>query len=252
MQVKLPGQGRALALALVVGLGVAPTQPLMAQAFKTTVLAPAPAPVRVEGELVTSETAQLLTGLTAIERDMMLRMLFLQDGLTSTVGSHFTHPRQESWPLVKDALAAAGIADIEPLLVALEAETDAAAVTKAQNAVTAAVLTAQSALKPSDQDRIMAVLAGIRAAHDRFNPAGATEVIDVQDGWAGLMIERGKVDLLLKSTDPVIVQGAKDMGRALDDVILSLPDPAITAPISFDPTPVAALLARLEALAGAA
>lgn len=41
------------------------------------------------------------------------------------------------------------------------------------------------------------------------------------------------------------------MGMALDDVILSMPDPAITAPVEFDPAPIAALLARLEALAGA-
>jgi len=242
----------AVALSLVFGLG----QPAAAQAFKTEALVPlAPhpmGPILAEGEAAVSETARLLTGLTAIERDMMLGMLFLQDGLTSTVGSHFTHPRKESWPTIKDGLAAAGIADIEPLLVALEAETDAAAVTAASNNVTTALLTAQSALKPSDQDRIMAILAGVRAAHDRFNPAGPTEVVDFQDGWAGLIIERGKVDFLLKSADPVVAKAAQDMGRALDDVILSMPDPGVTAPVDFDPAPVSALLSQLEALAGSA
>ena len=98
----------------------------------------------------------------------------------------------------------------------------------------------------------MAILAGVRAAHDRFNPAGPTEVVDFQDGWAGLIIERGKVDFLLKSADPVVAKAAQDMGRALDDVILSMPDPGVTAPVDFDPAPVSALLSQLEALAGSA
>lgn len=239
-----------LPLTVALTASVALALPATAQAFRTEALT-APTATLVEGEAANAEIVLLLTGLAAIERDMMLGMLFLQDGLTSTVGSHFTHPRQETWPNIKDGLAAAGIADFEALLVTLEGATDKAAVTEAQKAVTVAVLTTESHLKPSDIDKVQAIVAGLRAAHDRFNAVGPTEVVDYQDGWAALLIERGKVDLLAHSADPVVAKAALDMGMAMDDVILSMPDPAVNAPVDFDPAPVAALLARIEALAGA-
>ena len=43
-----------------------------------------------------------------------------QDGLTHPEGSHFARPRATVWPEIRDGLAAAGIADIEPLLLTLE------------------------------------------------------------------------------------------------------------------------------------
>lgn len=206
--------------------------------------------LQVEGTVENAETVALLSGLAAIERDMMLGMLFLQDGLTSTVGSHFTHPRKETWPGIKDGLAAAGVADFEPLLVTLETETDKEAVTKAFLEVNSVVLEAQAVLQPTEKDRIMALIAGIDAANARFNTGGPTEVTDYQDGWAGLMIERGKVDLLMQSGDPAIAKAAADMALAMDEVILMMPDPAVTEPVAYDPAPVATLLGQLQGMAG--
>ncbi len=219
-----------------------------AQALRTEALVN-PTARPVEAEAPQTETVLLLTGLAAIERDMMLGMLFLQDGLVSTVGSHFTQPRLETWPGIKDGLASAGIADFEGLLITLEAETDKAAVIEAQKAVIVAVLQAESALRATDQDRILAIVAEVQGAHDRFSPTGTTDVVDFQDGWAGLIVARGKVDLLMKSADPAVAKAALDMALAMDEVILALPDPAVSAPVAFDPAPVAALLARVEALA---
>lgn len=239
--------GRALVISLVtVCLASAGSTQTMRSAFPV-----APIVTLAEGEVASADTVSLLVGLSAIERDMMLGMLFLQDGLTSTVGSHFTHPRQETWPNIKDGLAAAGIADFEPLLVTLETETDKAAVTAAYLAVNEAVLGAQAVLKASDTDKIAAIVTGVEAAYARFNPAGPTDVVDYQDGWAGLMIERGKLDLLMQSGDPALAKSATDMALAMDDVILMMPDPAITAPVEFDPAPVAALLEQIKAMGGA-
>lgn len=244
-------QGTMITRAVIVStLAVAMASATSAQVYRAEILT-TPTVIRVEGEATNADTVMLLTGLASIERDMMLGMLFLQDGLTSTVGSHFTHPRAETWPGIKDGLAAAGIADFEPLLATLETETDQAAVTAAYMQVNTAVLQAQSALQASEHDRVLAIVEGIRAAHDRFNAAGPTEIVNYQDGWAGLMIERGKVDLLMQSSDPAIAKSAGDMGMAMDNVILSMPDPAVKAPVEFDPAPIADLLAQLEALAGA-
>lgn len=250
MQVTLPGQGRTLALALIVGLGLVPSQPLMAQAFKTTVLAPAPAPVPVEGEAQNAETVLLLSALAKIESDLLLGMLFLADGLVNPDGSHFTHPRIETYPLIKDGLAAAGVADFEGLLQKVEGGGDQATVTAAYTEVVAALTQARSKLNPSTRDMVLSIVEEVRADLGEFNPTGPTEVNDFQDGWAMLVVARGHVDLLTRSDDPVVAKAALEMGQALDDVILSMPDPAVTAPVDFDPAPIAALLARLEALAG--
>jgi hypothetical protein len=241
-------RAKTAGIAIATVLTVALTSAATAQVYRAEILTN-PTVIRVEGEAPNAETVMLLTGLAAIERDMMLGMLFLQDGLTSTVGSHFTHPRKETWPGIKDGLAAAGIADFEALLTTLETETDQAAVTAAYMEVNSAVLQAQSALHATEHDLVLAIVEGVRAAHDRFNAAGPTEVVNYQDGWAGLMIERGKVDLLMQSTDPALAKAAGEMGMALDNVILSMPDPAINAPVEFDAAPIAALLAQLEALA---
>jgi len=234
--------------ALVLTVGFAGTA--SAQALRTENLS-APTEVLVEGEASNAETVFLLNGLGIIERDLMLGMLFLQDGLTSTVGSHFTHPRKETWPLIKDGLAAAGIADFEGLLVTLEGETDPVAINEAHVAVVAAVIMAESALNASEQDKILAIYEGVRTANDQFNTSGPTEAVKYQEGWASLMIVRGKIDILLKSPDPAVAKAAMEMGKALDDVILALPDPAVTAPVDFDPAPVAEILGRIEGLVGA-
>jgi len=75
-------------------------------------------------------------------------------------------------------------------------------------------------------------------------------VNNYQDAWAMLMVARGQVDLLMGNSDPAIAKAATDMGMALDDVILSMPDPNVAAPVEFDPAPINALKEKMEALAG--
>ncbi|MBL9053783.1 MAG: hypothetical protein JNN02_08635 [Tabrizicola sp.] len=64
------------------------------------------------------------------------------------------------------------------------------------------------------------------------------------------MVARGQVDLLMGGADPAIKAAATEMGLALDDVILSMPDPNVVAPVEFDPAPILTLKAKMEALAG--
>lgn len=221
-----------------------------AQVYRAEILH-TPTVIRVEGEAQSADTVMLLASLGKIESDLQLGMLFLVDGLVNPDGSHFTHPRIETYPMIKDQLIAAGVADFEGLLEKLEGGGDSATVTAAYTDVVTALAKARSTLNPSTKDMVLSIVEQARAVVDEINPAGPTEVNNFQDGWAMLMVARGQVDLLLGDADPAIVQAATDMGTAMDDVILSMPDPAVTAPVEFDPAPIAALLAELEGLAGA-
>ncbi len=65
-----------------------------------------------------------------------------------------------------------------------------------------------------------------------------------------LMVARVQIDLLLGDSDPNVAGGAAEMGMAMDDVILSMPDPNVAAPVGFDPAPILTLKAKMEELAG--
>ena len=65
-----------------------------------------------------------------------------------------------------------------------------------------------------------------------------------------LMVARMQVDQLLGDSDPNVAAGAAEMGIAMDDVILSMPDPNVTAPVEFDAGPILAIKAGMETLAG--
>lgn len=192
----------------------------------------------------------LLSGLAKMESDLQLGMLFLQDGLTNPEGSHFTHPRKETLPQVKDALLAAGVPDLDPLLQKLEAGGEKEAVTAAYGEVLAALITARETLKPESRERVQAIVAQTRDVVGEINTSGPTEVANFQDSWAMLMVARSQVDLLMRDADPAIAKAASDMALVLDDVILSMPDPNQSAPIDVDPAPFQAALDKLEALAG--
>jgi hypothetical protein len=209
-----------------------------------------PALILAEASATNPETVRLLAALGKIESDLQLGMLFMQDGLTASEGSHFAHPRVETFPGIKDGLAAAGVADIEPLLAALEAGGDAATVTANYQAVITAIMMARSTLKPTNHDVMLAILAQTEAVVGEINAAGPTEAANYQDAWSMLMVARYQIDLLLGDTDPAVVSSATDMGLAMDDVILTMPDPAVNGPVEFDPAPLVALKARMEELAG--
>ena len=242
-------QGMNIAVAIGACASFALTSPVSAQVVRS-VIPVQPVVILAEASATNPETVRLLTALGKVESDLQLGMLFMQDGLTNPEGSHFTHPRNETIPGIKDGLAAAGVADIEPLLVTLEGGGDAATVTTNYQAVITALAMARSTLKPTDRDFLLSIIAQAEAVVGEINAAGPTEVNNYQDAWAMLMVARGQVDLLMGNSDPAIAKAATEMGLALDDVILSMPDPNVAAPVEFDPAPINALKEKMEALAG--
>jgi hypothetical protein len=235
---------RATRLGLVAAVGLAAGSAASAQAFR------ADAPglsmmVKIEAPASDPETVRLLVGLGRINADLQLGLLFLGDGLTSPDGSHFSHPRKEIWPGLKDGLFAAGVPDLEPLLQKLEAGGSKDAVTAAYLEAKAALLKARSTLNPSAQDAALAVLELTKAAAAEINAAGPTEVKSYQIAWALLMAARGELDLLARNPDPAMAKMAATEGMAIDDMIISMPDPNQVAPVAFDPTPILDLIGRL-------
>jgi len=237
----------AIATALLVTFG-----PMAAAHVFRYTPPPLSAPGLVEVKVETGDIVGLLSGLAKIESDLQLGMLFLQDGLVNPEGSHFTHPRAETYPDIKDSLVAAGIADFEPQLIALEAGGDKAVVTAAYTDAVAALMGARSTLQPSARDMLMSIIAQAQAVADEIDPSGVTEPDNFQDAWAMLMVARSQIDLLMRDPDAGIAAAAKDMGLALDDIIISMPDPNVSSPVSFDRAPLLDLISRLEAAAGAA
>lgn len=200
---------------------------------------------------VSDQTVDLLTGLIGIERDMMLGQLFLQDGLTSTEGSHFTHPRRDNFPLIKDGLANAGVADLEPLLIALEGASGREAVNAAYIDVLSAVQQAKVMLQPTGQDFLAAVKNTAAEAGEMLDPSGTTDVVSFQECWGLLMVARNQLDELIMTGDPASKKAAQGVALAFDDVVLSLPDPNAKAPVAFDPAIVQGLVSALEQAATA-
>lgn len=220
-----------------------------AQAFRSDVLA-IPGVVSVEAQASNPETVRLLTGLAKIESDLQLGMLFLRDGMTSLEGSHFTDPRKETLPEIKEGLSAAGVEDFQRLLLELEAGGDKQTVTKSYGEVIAAVMMARAVLHPSDRDLIQSIVDQTKAVVAEINANGPTDVANYQDAWAMLIVARTQLDLLVRNPDPAVAKSAGDMALALDDVILAMPDPNQLAPVAFDPAPITAAIEHLEALAG--
>jgi hypothetical protein len=234
-------------LRLTFGLTVSlATLPVTLQAGPTTPMRHLPKvealPAAVQ---VRDETISLLAGLIGIERDLLLGQLFLQDGMVSAEGSHFTHPRHDNFPAIKDGLAQAGAPDLEPLLIALEQASDKNAVNEAYKGVLSGLQQAKSALQPTEQDVMGAVVRTVEAAAAMLDPSGTTEVIAYQEAWGLLMVARSQLDVLASSSDPAIKKAASDMAMAFDDVILFAPDPNASAPVPFDPALVAQLLGKL-------
>jgi hypothetical protein len=195
---------------------------------------------------VSDETVSLMAGLIGIERDLLLGKLFLQDGLVSAEGSHFTHPRHDNFPLIKDGLANAGAPDLEPLLIALEQATEQEAVDAAYIEVLTGVKRAKESLAPTEHDILAAVITTAEASLSMLDTSGTTEVLAYQEAWGLLMVARGQLDVLIFSRDPVVKTSATKMALAFDDVVLTAPDPGAKAPVEFDPAMVSAMIATLK------
>jgi hypothetical protein len=239
----VPFRSLRLTLGLTVSLVALP---VTLQAGPATPFLPLP-PVEASTVVVPvgDETVTLIAGLIGIERDLLLGQLFLQDGLVSAEGSHFTHPRHDNFPAIKDGLAKAGAPDLEPLLIALEQATDKDAVNEAYKGVLSGLQQAKSALQPTEQDFMGAIIQTVEAAAAILDPSGTTEVIAYQEAWGLLMVARSQLDVLASSSDPAIKTAASGMALAFDDVILFAPDPNASAPVPFDPALVTQLLGTL-------
>jgi hypothetical protein len=220
-----------------------------AQGFRVEVLGK-PGPILAQATAPSEETVRLLTGLAKIQSDLMLGLLFLQDGMVSAEGSHFSHPRAETYPGLKDGLIAVGIADFEPQLIALEAGGSKETVLAAYAAANGAVMQARSTLRASDRDLLTSIVEQARAIAAEINPAGPTAVESYQDAWAMVMVARSQTDLLLFSADPKVATAAKKMALTLDDVIISLPDPNVSMPVEVEATLILEAVGALEGLAG--
>ncbi len=234
-------------LGVCLGLGLATTGHAQIDRMKPKV---EPALILAQAAATDPETVRILAALAKIESDLNLGMLFMQDGLTNPEGSHFAHPRAETLPGIAAGLAAAGAQDLEPLLLALEGGGDAATVTSNFQAVITGIMLARSSLKPTNRDLLLSIVAQTEAIAAEINASGPTEGNNYQDAWAMLMVARGQVDLLMGDPDAAIKSAATEMALALDDVILSMPDPNVAAPVDFDPAPINALKEKMEALAG--
>lgn len=204
------------------------------------------APAQVLNVSTDAQTVTLIAGLIGIERDLLLGQLFLQDGLVSAEGSHFTHPRHDNFPSIKDGLAQAGAPDLEPLLVALEEAKEKEAVNTAYLGVLAGLQEAKQTLQPSEQDVLAAVIQTAESAAAILDPSGTTDVVAYQECWGLLMVARGQLDTLVLSADPAVKQSATKMVVAFDDVILTAPDPNAKAPVAFDPAVVGNLITALK------
>lgn len=211
-----------------------------------------PGPVLAEASVDSPETVRLLTGLAKIESDLQLGLLFLKDGLSNPQGSHFSDPLAETYPDIRDGLAAAGVADFEPQLAALAAGGSKGEVMAAYGEAVGALILARSALQPSPRDLLLSIVEQTRAVVGEINPAGPTEAASYQDAWAMLMVARNQIDLLVRNGDPATVEAAKSMALTFDEVILSMPDPATSAPVAFDPAPILNVITVLEGLVGSA
>lgn len=238
-----------LTICLALGLSASPT---VVAAGPLTFMPLAPQPATSNVVRVGDETVSLYAGLIGIERDLLLGQLFLQDGLVSAEGSHFTHPRNDSFPAIKDGLSAAGAPDLEPLLIALEEASDKDSLTKAYTGVHAGLQKSRAALKPTEQDVIGAVILTAELAASLLDPSGTTDVLAYQEAWGLLMVARGQLDLLTSSSDLAIKKSAAVMALAFDDVILFAPDPNAKAPVQFDPALVTQLIETLKGKAGSA
>lgn len=200
--------------------------------------------VEAEAQVSNPETVRLLVGLGRIRADLQLGMLDLGG---PSAEAHFGRPRSEILPGIAEGLRAAGVPDLEPVLQALEAGGGKDALRKAYLEAEKALLKARSTLDPTGEDAALAVLELTKGAAGQIDASGRTEAKAYQGAWALLMVARGELDLLSRNADPRLAKLAASEAMALDEIILTMPDPNQTAPVAFDPAPVLKLIQRLEA-----
>ena len=85
------------------------------------------------------------------------------------------------------------------MLIALEQASDKNAVNEAYRGVLSGLQQAKSALQPTEQDVMGAIIQTAWAAAT-LDPSGTTEVIAYQDAWGLLMVAGGQLDVLASSS----------------------------------------------------
>ena len=204
--------------------------------------------LKAEGTSAASERLRLLVGLARIEADLELGMLQATDG---TAGSgHFIDALEKTLPGIKEGLAAVDAPDLEGPLKTLAAGGDKDAMRHAHTAASVALAKGRAKLNPTQDDTADAVTEVVKLAVAGLNASGPTEVDSYQDAWAMLIVARKGVDLMLHNDDPALAKAAQDTALAFDDVILTLPDPKQSAPVTVDPAAILSLVTKLEALGG--
>lgn len=233
--------------------------PVLAALIATTVAAPM-SPARAEGvasgseaalvlaEAAASDKVALLHELAVIESDVRLGLLFAWDHLADPTGSHASDPHLETWPKIGPAMLAAGVTDLGPLSQALAEAADEDAVIARAAEVLKAVTLARGQLAASDAEVGQSVLELAREAAGLLNPDGPTPLADYQDAWSLLTVARTEADLLLRADDPALANSAVKIALALDDVLLFLPDPAATGPVTCDKAALDAAISVIDGL----
>lgn len=234
---------RVARAAVVAASGLALASSASAQAFRSEALGHQ-GQVEIKIEASKPEIVRLLAGMMELRADVQLGLLAKHDGLPA---QHINDARTIVWPEFREGLMAAGVADLDPLLLKLDAAADPEAITAAQAEIEGALLKGRSAMNPTSADVLLALHDLAKdAAANHINQSGPTAVHDYQDAWAMIMAARGELDLLTRDPDPTIAKYATETALALDDLIISLPDPNQSAAVDIDPALFNDLVARLE------
>lgn len=200
----------------------------------------------VEGEAANADALRLLLGLAEIRADLQLGLLSVQEGRAGAGAAHFGHARETVLPGLAEGLAAAGVADLGPLIEALETSGGETERKDAYHALESAMLRARASLHPTSDQVLQSVSEMARAAAAKIDASGQTAVPDYQAAWAILMVARGELDLLSRDQDRAVAQLAGKTAMAFDEVILFMPDPMQSGPVAFDRALVQGLLEKLE------
>lgn len=209
-----------------------------------------PALVLIPVEAANADKVKLLVGLTAIQSELQIGILLLQQSGTEAAAPYLARASKEFWPSIKDGILAAGGPDLAPDLAELEKGGDPLSVNKRLAQVSVGLAKARAALAPTTADQVGAIVAQGEVMAASLNPAGPTDVAVYRDVWSLLLTTRTSLDLLMRDPDPAVVDAAGAVALALDDLILSLPDPSATAPVAMDPAQVQAAFKALADVAG--
>lgn len=235
-----------LGLATALALAAAPAS--WAFTLPMTPTPPAQA-IEVQAEAANTGKVDQLVALAAIQSDLQLGLLFLQESGAEAAAPFLARPGAETWPTIKDSIMAAGGTDMGPLLAQLQGG-DAAAVYEGYVQVSVGMAKTRTALAPSTADSVAAILTQSRQVAAGLNAAGPTDAEAYRQAWAMLMTTRNQLDLLSRDPDQAVVKAVGEVALAMDDLILSLPYPVTAEPVMLDPAQVLGAIKPLEAVAG--